>query len=287
MAHDAAVTDEIEARAAARGHEDISDTHARGLRRDLFHIQKVRVGRPLPLLLRRIGTVQWPHRSTREAVRVLNRTRQSFRACSEYLSEVYAKGEGCETVAVIMLPSQRAHADGQEPVLKVMVFLMRARGRDITVECRTVGRISHHAVERMYQRLRTSSHDEVLAELRKAMYWVALLYCSASLAPRSIAIRQLPVPAGRGVLRCVRGEADRLLEVRTFTLHRPGDRIDASVKSLQRWSARPVAEREAGFRAVLREPGNRWWREPYAPPAGPDVAHHRRRVRDTCTGDRV
>lgn len=263
MAHDAAVADEVEPRAAALGHEDISDTHARGLRRDLFHIQKVRIGPSLPTLLRRIGTVQWPHRSTREAVRVLNRTRQSFRACSEYISERYRKGEGSETVAAVLLPSKRAHADGDEPVLKVMVFLMRARGRDITVECRTVGRISHHAVERMYQRLRTSSHDEVLAELRKAMYWVVALYCSASLAPRSIAIRQLPVPAGRGVLRCVRDEADQLLEVRTFTLHRPGDRVDASVKRLRQWSALPKDEHEAAFNALLRDPANRWWREAY------------------------
>lgn len=265
MAHDAAVSDEIDTRAFFRGHEEISDTHARGLRRDLFHIQKVRIGPSLGTLLRRIGTVQWPHKSSREAVRVLNRTRQSFRACSEYISEAYRKGEGSETVAVIMVPSQRQHADGQEPVLKVMVFLMRARGCHITVECRTAGRISHHAVERMYQRLRTSSHDAVLAELRKAMYWVALLYCVADLTPRSASIRQLPVPAGRGVLRCVRDEEDRLLEVRTFTLRRPGDRVAASVKSLEHWSALPSAEREAAFGALLREPGNRWWREPYVP----------------------
>ena len=265
MTHNAAITDAIEPRAPARGHEDISDTHARGLRRDLFQLQKQRIGPPLSTLLRRIGTVQWPHKSSREAVRVFNRTRQSFRECSEYLSEVRTPGEGSELMAVIAVPSQRVHADGQEPVLKVMVFVMQARGYHITVECKTVGRISHHAVERMYQRLRTSSHDVVLAELRKAMYWVPLLYCSARLAPRSVSIRQLPVPAGRGVLRCVRDEADRLLEVRTFTLPRPGDRVEASVRSLQHWSDLPIEEREAAFGALLREASNRWWREPYVP----------------------
>lgn len=247
------------------GREDISDRHARGLCRDLFRAQTARVGRPLPLLLRRIRTVRQLYPSAREAGRVYLRTRQSFLACSDYISEVRTEEEGRRTAAVLLLPASRTHDDGDEPVLAVYLILMVARGGRITVEGRRVGRISHHAVERMYQRLRTSSHEVVRAELRKAMYWVPLLYCSAVPSRRSSAVHQLPVPAGRGVLRCVRDPEIGELEVRTFTLHRPDDRVAASVRSLQRWHVLPSSERIDAFPALMREPGNRWWRERYVP----------------------
>jgi hypothetical protein len=253
------------ATAPALGREEISDTHARGLRRDLFFRQKLRAGLPLPLLLRRIRTVQWPHRSVREALRAFMRTRQSFRECSDYFIEGRSERWGTYVVAVLLLPCTRTHADGEEPVLAVYQFQMNIRDGRITVDGRRCGRISHHAVERMYQRLRTSSHEAVLEELRKAMYWVALLYGAAGISPRSSTIHQLPVPAGRGVLRCVRDLEARELEVRTFTLARPGGKVDGSVRSLCRWSDLPRETREGAFAALLRDPANRWWRERYQP----------------------
>lgn len=249
----------------AIGRQEISDSHARGLRRDLFRRMDARLAPQLRTLRVRLDTVQRRHPSSREAMAVYTRAWQSLRSCSEYFSHGRTAQYGSQSVAVLLQPGTLAHADGDEPVLVATLYLMTARDGWITVESRRCGRISHHAIERMYQRLRTSSHESVLAELRGALWWVSMLQCSAFLSPRSLTIHQLPIPTVRGALRCIRDVALGELEVRTFTVGRPGDRVDASLATLHRWAEVVPGEgaNERAFAALLREPANRWWRERY------------------------
>lgn len=252
----------------ARGNEEISPVHARGLRRDFFRWAFLGDKRPdLRTMFARFRTVNLPHRSPRERKAAYLRTRRSLLQWAHHCNEKVVDG-GRIFLALTLHPSWRPHADGHdEPVLAVHIFLLTIRRGAVTLEVRRGGRISHHAIERMYQRLRTSSHADVLAELRGALYWVAMLYSMGTLTRRFAVINQLPVPTPRGVLRCHRDPLDGELEVRTFTPRRRGDRVDLSVQELQRWDERPARGGEAAFAALLRHPANRWWREAYRPPA--------------------
>lgn len=217
------------------GRQEISDRHARGLRRDFFRRMESRLAPQLRTLRTRLETVQWRHPSSREALAVYARALQSLRACSEYITQGRTEEHGTQTVAVVLHPGTLAHADGDEPVLVATQYLMMTvKDGSITVGSQRCGRISHHAIERMYQRLRTSSHDAVMAELRSALWWVPMLQLSALLSPRSLAIHQLPIPTAHGALRCIRDVTRAELEVRTFTLKRPEDRVHASLESMHR-----------------------------------------------------
>lgn len=252
-----------------RATEEISDTHARGLRRDFFRWAFLGGKRPdLRALFARFRTVNLPHRSPRERKAAYLRTRQALLGWAHHYSEKKIDA-GRIFFALTLHPSSRPHADGhEEPVLAVHIFLLTIQRGRVTLEVRRGGRISHHAIERMYQRLHTSSHAVVLEELRGALYWVAMLYSMAALTRRFAVINQLPVPTPRGVLRCHRDPLDGELEVRTFTPRRRGDRFDLSVQALLHWDELPREDGKAAFAALLRHPANRWWREPYRAPAG-------------------
>lgn len=252
----------------ALGRQDISDRHARGLCRDLFRRLKSRLAPQLRTLQARLGTVQWPQPSSRETMAVYLRTRQSLRSCSDYFSDYRIEGAEFGSYAILLLPGKLEHADGDEPVLVTRLVRMTMQAGRASVVGHRCGRISHHAVARMYQRLRTSDHEEVMAELRSALWWVVQLRNVAILSPRSSTIHQLPIPSDRGVLRCIRDVERGELEARTFTLCRPGDRVDLSVESMRRWGRLEGDTKEAGFGALLREPTNRWLREVYQPGRG-------------------
>ena len=169
---------------------------------------------------------------------------------------------------VLVVPMGRTHEDGhEEPVLAVFLYTLTLRVADgqVRLTGNPCGRISHHAIERMYQRLHTSSHQAVFDELRTALWWVPMLQEMSSQTRRSAVIHQLPVPTQRGVLRCIRDVEAGLLEVRTFTPNRTGSRFDRSLATLRHWHDLPREDRETGFAAMLRHCDNRWWRERYQP----------------------
>jgi hypothetical protein len=242
---------------------EVSGTHARGLRRDLFCRIRERVAPQLQTLCIRARNARLPQPSMREARAIYLRTRQSLRACAEFFTEDRTPGHGTRSCAVLLAPGRIDHGDGIEPVLAVVVVLLVAKEGRIALETQRCGRISHHAIERMYQRLRTSSHEAVMTEVRSALRLTAALQGAAFLSRRSVAIHQLPVPTAHGVLRCIRDPDRHELEVRTFTLRRPGDRADLSVSTIRAWAERGELGDSAGFAALLRDPANRWWRDRY------------------------
>ena len=255
---------------------EISDSHARGLRRNLFAHLGARVIEPLQQLPPRIRALQWPHRGQREANAAYHRAREVLYRCGLHWSERRAADGSVRSATVMVYPRLRRHADGHdEPVLRVRLLLLTVKGTSVTLADDPCGRISHHAIERMYQRLRTNDHAVVLAELRSALGWTRSLRNAAMLSRRAIALHQLPVPTEHGALRCI-VDPDRLeIEARTFTVNRPDGRVAASLQSLHRWmdAQRPVddgGEPEAEFVALMRDPANRWWRQPYSG-AAPDV----------------
>lgn len=247
--------------------EEISDTHARGLRRDFFRWMKHRLVPHFPRFMRRLQTVNLPHPSHRDRMAAYWRTRKLLRDCSDFYTETY-EDKVARSFGVLVVPMERTHEDGHgEPVLSVFLFtlILRVNDGQVRLTGNPCGRISHHAIARMYQRLRTSSHQVVLDELRTALWWVPMLHGMSSQTRRSALIHQLPIPTRRGVLRCIRDVDAGLLEVRTFTLNRSGSRVDRSLETLRHWEGLPREERETGFARMLRHGDNRWWREVYQP----------------------
>lgn len=241
---------------------EISAAHARGLRRNLFAHYGASLARRIRTLAVRLRCVRWPYRSVRESQAAYRRAREAMHACGGYWNE-RRSGTAIHSCSIMLHPQQVQHADQREPVLAVTLFLMIAEQGRVSVAMDHCGRISHHAIERMYQRLRTNSHETVMAELHSALGRTMLLRNAALTCSRAAIIHQLPVPTERGALRCVTDPRQMSIEARTYTLRRPGDRIDASVQSIRRWCGLPPDDRESGFIHLLRDPANRWWREPY------------------------
>lgn len=243
---------------------EVSRSHARGLRRRLFDLLIVHAMRDHKALIPRLKAARWPHRSVRDASAAYSRLVEVLRRCSLHFAEKPTQGGGRICCAVIVVPDQVQHASGSEPVLSVRILQMEQWRSRIRLELKVCGRISHHVVERMYERLRTNDHDVVIEELRGAMRTVAMLWSAACLTRRSVAIRQWLIPTEHGVLRCLRGHADGEVEARTFTLHKPGSRFDLSAQAVHRWLDEPRKGNDAGFAALLRDPANRWWRQAHA-----------------------
>lgn len=242
---------------------EVSDSHARGLRRRLFDLLAAHAVRDRKALLPRLAAARWPHRSAREAGAAYRRAAESLERCSLHFNEKPTTIGGRVSCAVLVVPDRIAHADGSEPVLSVRVVMLETGHGRVMLEGQRCGRVSHHAIERMYQRLRTNDHEVVVEELRGAMFSVAQLWSAASLTRRSAAIRQWLVPTRHGVLRCLRGAQDGEVEARTFTPYRPGSRFDLSAQAVRRWQDGAKEGDDAGFAALLRDPANRWWRQPY------------------------
>lgn len=225
---------------------------------------KCRQAETFPRLMRRRLTINLPHPSPRDRDASFWRMRTLLQQCSDFYSENHENKEA-NCFGVVVLPIQRPHESGRpEPVLGVFLFTLTRSAGFVGLDCLPCGRISHHAIERMYQRLRTSSHQEVFDELRTSLGWVPMLHGITSMTRRAAVLRELPVPTRRGVFRCFRDEGlGGLLEVRTFTLNGTSSRIDRSLAMLWRWHEVPRENREAEFIALLRHPDNRWWREAY------------------------
>lgn len=243
---------------------EVSDSHARGMRRRLFDLLARHTVRDRRALFPRMAAARWPHRSARESGAAYRRLAQALERASLHFAEKPTASGGRHCCAIIVLPENIEHANGTEPVLSVRILMLERGARGgVSLQARRCGRISHHAVERMYQRLRTNDHHVVIEELRGAMRTVALLWSAAWLTRRSAAIRQWSIPTQHGVLRCLRGTEDGEVEARTFTLHRPGSRFDLSAQAVRRWQDASKDEDDAGFAALLRDPANRWWRQPH------------------------
>ncbi|GAB3378334.1 hypothetical protein [Lysobacter fragariae] len=245
---------------------DVSEAHARGLRRDLFRWLDAQLTPHLRVLPARLRASQWPYSAFRDRKVAYLKLRETLIRCNAHINEQRTEASGRTTCAVLLMPQGVMRTDGVEPVLAAYTFLLNVHAGKISVDARVCGVFSHHAIERMYQRLRTNSHAQVVEELRGALWWVTMLYCSATLSPRGATLQQLPIPTANGVLRCIRQPGqEAAMEVRTFTARKPGSPVERSVETLRHWATQAREGKEQAFAALLREPANRWWREAYRP----------------------
>jgi hypothetical protein len=160
----------------------------------------------------------------------------------------------------------RIHADGPaEAVLEVRhARLGIARGIP-SGEVSTIGTISHHAVERMFQRLNTTSTDEVLDDILGFSLWIRLMQVVSIVAPASRnRIEQMPVPTSRGMFLCVRETDTWEVHMRTWVPHGFNEKYDASGRALATWFCDIKQGTEAlaliaSFDAMATRPENDWW----------------------------
>jgi len=240
----------------------LSPTHARGLRRDLFRMLEARVAR-VPTFEQCWNLLRLPYRSARDANAVFLRTKNALRACS---SDFIGRERTCD--ALLLLPATRAHEAGPgEPVLDVRSIHLEMRDRRPQGSIRTIGTVSHHAVERMFQRLGTTSKEDVLAEMLAFSLWARLLQILAIAATTGPRIEQLPLPTPRGIFLCVRETETWEVHMRTWIAHGMSPRYDASVASIMAFcrtlTGGPVGDTLARFDAMAQCPENRWWRTPH------------------------
>lgn len=253
------------------GHHDpyaMSQAHARGLRRDLFRMIGDKTEKRVVAFERSWDVLRLPFRSVREANAVFKRTRSALRACSYGW---HARDEqSCD--GLIFLPGSRIHDDGHpEPVLEIRnANLSIARGIP-SGEVRTLGTISHHAVERMFLRLNTTDKDDVMQDIIGFGIWIRLMQMLSVMAPGTrLRIEQLPVPTPRGMFLCVRETDTWDVHMRTWVPHGFSAKYDASVTAIVEWFHGITGNKGIGpetlietFDVMAARPENDWWLKPH------------------------
>jgi len=242
----------------------ISPAHARGLRRELFRAFESHAREHVPRLKRALCNVRHPYRSLRDLRAVLEL------ACAAMRKGCHAYHNTEEAVfGLVLAPTQLMHAnDGREEALMVQLIAMVRPGLRVLPyvgDCAVVG---HHAVERMFQRLRTSCVQEVRDELLVACGWLMLLHRVLLREGKGAEVLQLPVPTRRGILLTARAPDTGRLNVRTFLLRGWDRRAEASIASLERWGAATKPDRAAenvALEALFAAPENAWWFHPHLP----------------------
>lgn len=244
----------------------MSQAHARGLRRDLFRMIDDRTAKRVFAFERSWDVLRLPFRSVREANAVYNRTRSALRACSYGW---HTREHGCS--GLIFQPGSRIHEDGHpESVLEVRNAIVGIERGVPSGTLRTLGTISHHAVERMFQRLNTTDKDDVMNDLVGFVIWIQLLQLISTVAPDSRRrIEQLPVPTPRGIFLCVRETDTWDVHMRTWVPHGFSAKYDASVAAIVEWfhgiTGKGFAAEDlvATFDIMAARPENDWWRKPH------------------------
>ena len=237
---------------------EISDRHARGLRRDLFRQLADHRAQHRHVLDARLTMVAMPLRGVRERRNSYLRAARAIRdACFGFvMDDGFISG-------VLIEPCVLAHADGDEPALAMTTVLITMGKQYWQMNRLDAGRVSHHVVERMFQRLGTTSTAEVRDELAMAFSWARLLQLELLFAVDQAGILELPIPSKRGVLLARRDPETRRFNARTWLRNGMNRRVDASVAALQRWHLEkdPDLDRRArSLVALADEPEHAWWR---------------------------
>lgn len=243
----------------------VSPRQARGLRRDLFRLLGDRIDKHGRVCERRLDALFLPYRSPRDVRTAYARAVSALRNCSHGFSEKRLADGARRANGMVFAPRAIEHAHGgNEAVLDAAKYTL-IFDRTVTSRCLPFGEISHHAVERMFMRLATTSVDEVLQELVSGIIWMDLLGAATMLADGGRHILQVPVPIRHGILLCSREPAERRMNARTFMRHGTHKRADASIATLAGWiDALPQAPLPEAFDRIAQRPENRWWHAPHA-----------------------
>lgn len=242
----------------------ISHVHARGLRRDLFRMLEDRARQGVPAFEKSWEVLRWPYGSAREVKGVFERARKALRACA-----YNPFGNDTRIDGLLLVPRARLHADGQlEPVIEARTASIAIKRGIPTGKKYTIGTVSHHAVERMFQRMNTTSKEDVLQDMLAFSIWARLLQTVAIVADSGKCIEQIPLPTPHGIFLCVRETDTWEVHMRTWIPHGMSSRHDASVACVVAFcqgirgdgdAHRLIAE----FDAMADRPENRWWRTPH------------------------
>ena len=250
---------------------EISDRHARGLRRDLFRQLADHRAQHRHVLDARLTMVAMPLRGVRERRNSYLRAARAIRdACFGFvMADGFISG-------VLIEPCVMSHDDGDEAALAMTTVLIMMGKQYWEMIRLDAGRVSHHVVERMFQRLRTTSTAEVSDELAVAFSWARLLQLELAFAMDQAGIVEFPIPSKRGVLLARRDPETRRFNARTWLRSGMNRRVDTSVAALQRWHVEkdPDLDRRArSLVALADEPEHAWWRRDRADgPVFPDAA---------------
>lgn len=243
--------------------ERISPVHARGLRRDLFRECEARTRQHWPRLQRLMANARLRHCSARDTLAVFDRTRAVMRACCYGFraNEIVASG-------IVARHVRLEHQDGGEDALALQLVIASLRTGKLVAREVDCARMSHHGVQRLFERLRTTDAAVVHAELVEAFDWMPDLYLKLAASARNAAVRQLPVPTKRGALLTERDIRSGLLNARTYMPRGYQARVDASVDTLLHWKAQARVwddARRPPIEPVVDAPVNRWWWEARQP----------------------
>ena len=242
-------------------HYAISHVHARGLRRNLFQMLDDRARLGVPAFEKCWDILRLPYRSVRDANAVFDRTKRALRACA------YGRlGDDRQQMhGLILQPTARVHADGRhEPIIEVRRVSLRIKRGIPTGTLDTIGTVSHHAIERMFQRMNTTSKEDVLQDILEFSIWTQLLQTVAIVSGPGMRIEQLPLPTPHGIFLCVRETDTWEVHMRTWIPHGLSPRHDASVACIvefcQGIKGNALGAMLAAFDAMADRPENRWWR---------------------------
>lgn len=249
---------------------------ARGLGRDLFRHLEDRVETSGQLLQTRLNSARLAYRSRRDAKAVYERCRSALRNCGYGFREV-SGGVVAHSSCTVFMPEERQWESGEtETILMALFFVLSIEGISLSVKPTPAGTVSHHAVQRMFERMGTTSKTAVLNELVSSSALMSKLMLASCISESSVRIQQIVVPTDGGALLCRVEKHRSCLDARSYIRQGTNRRIDASIQSILQWNKSMMAglsKKDVGSKVaeLVSRPENHWWRNQYA---GSDPGAH-------------
>ena len=236
---------------------------ARGLRRELFR-EYQELDRDWQALAPMVSLTTAARLAARERTRSLRRLaprmHASLAACQQHSSSntFFVTGSS-------LRPVKQACADGEtEDALEANQVHVFFDGQRVGYSNKPVAVLSQHAIERLFERLATTSHPEARAELTSALGWFDLLHSVCESLPSRTRLMQFAIPTETGAFLGQRCGESGLLQVRTWVVTGSNRRIDHTLSALRAWRATPTSDLEGTFRSLLAQPCNQWMKQPYS-----------------------
>lgn len=244
---------------APRRHGPVSHRHAGGLRRDLFRLIETK-GPATAALMRLLTSAAAPKLAAREQRRIVQLAVRKARPL--LLAQTsHGSGPNTATAGFLLRPTHLIGCDHIDDGLEILQLSLAPDAHRMAW-IRTVGFVTQHALERLFQRLPTTRTERVLAELESALPWIARLGDAARQCDRNVYC--MPVPGSAGGFRAEYVHNGTLV-LRTWLPRNESPRDDYALAAIHAWHATPANDPVSTFRRLLADPRNTWMRRPLQP----------------------
>lgn len=240
----------------------VSHRHARGLARDFLRNvrDQERKFAPFTRLLR---TPLPACRTARERQKIVARLDSAMRR--NLHANQYRSLPTSSTHSGLRLTSARLawEDDSAEELIVVQRARVHTTAERLEISNTLLASVSHHAIARMFERLPTTDHTKVWAELMAGLQRLSDIFDACNEPGIGQRVLQLALPTATGALLGWRSRDSKSFQLRTWIATGGNARVDRTQAAVKAWLGTPTSEPGMTFRRLIDCPENQWMLNPH------------------------